>query len=98
MTAPLTIDSLAAAAAVLNTGLEELWVDQFARLGALDAFAESLRARGVPLDAPGRRCSTIMSIWTSSASSLRRRKPFAAVWRSTASSRASGASSVAVSC
>jgi hypothetical protein len=51
-TAPLTVDSLAAAAALLNTGLEELWVEQLARLGALDAFAESLRAHGVPLDAP----------------------------------------------
>jgi len=51
-TTPLTVDSLAAAAALLNTGLEELWVDQLARLGTLDAFAESLRAHGVPLDAP----------------------------------------------
>ena len=51
-TAPLTVDSLTAAAALLNTGLEELWVSQLASRGALDAFAESLRARGVPLDAP----------------------------------------------
>jgi Trypsin-like peptidase domain len=51
-TKPVTVDGLAAAAALLNTGLEGLWVDQLARLGALDAFAESLRAHGVPLDAP----------------------------------------------
>lgn len=50
-TVPLTVDSLAVAADVLNTGIEELWVDQLVRLGALDAFAESLRAQGVPLDA-----------------------------------------------
>ncbi len=51
-TAPLTVDSLEAAAMLLNTGLEKLWVNQLAGRGALDAFAESLRAQGVPLDAP----------------------------------------------
>ena len=49
---PLTVDSLRAAANVLHIGLEELWVDQLVRLGEVDRFAESLRAQGVPLDAP----------------------------------------------
>jgi hypothetical protein len=51
-TDPVTVDGLAAAAAMVNSGLEELWVSQLVRLGALDAFAESLRAHGIPLDAP----------------------------------------------
>jgi hypothetical protein len=51
-TEPLTADGLTAAAGFLHRDLAELWVDELVRLGALDAFAESLRAQGVPLDAP----------------------------------------------
>jgi hypothetical protein len=51
-TDPLTADGLAAAAGFLHRDPVGLWVDELLGRGALDAFAESLRAQGVPLDAP----------------------------------------------
>jgi hypothetical protein len=56
---PDTPETFAAAAAVLRTTPEKVWVDQLEDLGLLDAFGAALQAQGVGLDPPPRFADSV---------------------------------------
>jgi len=56
---PDTPETFAAAAAVLRTSPEKVWVDQLEDLGLLDAFGAALQAQGVGLDPPPRFADSV---------------------------------------